>query len=234
MNNNYIHFPLYGKGRHGCLEELVVALKNNREPKLWIHICDIVEYNVMYRDCLRENGIDGLIEQMCTEAPSFRNEEEAIKELKKWYSKLDRIAGYDIQCYGIEDTFDVLGKTFHGLQEIRSRVEMFARGGYNELHTFSQEKNADSPDGLHIGLLYRDYPKFDSYDEADDRTYDNYIIRRERITELEMRKLAKIPSLDNAKRMHEWIPADMLPILYYGGSEDYILLATAKEQQHEI
>ena len=91
-------------------------------------------------------------------------------------------------------------------------------------------KNADSPDGLHFGLLFQNYPKFDSYDEIDDLTYDNYIIRRTNITEHDMRKLAKIPSLDNAKKMHEMIPADMLPILYYGGSEDYILLASAKGQ----
>ena len=175
MTNRKIHFPLYDGGNYGCLEELIVALYINKWQTLSTHICDIVEYNVTYRDCLRENGIDGLIEHMCAEAPSFTYEEDAIKELQKWYPKVEKIADYDIQCYGIEDTFDVLGQTFHGLQEIRSRVEMYARGGYNELHTFTQEKNADSPDGMHIGELYQNFPKFDA--DADDRNYGNYIIR---------------------------------------------------------
>ncbi len=230
MMKNKVRFPFYEGGEYECLEDVIRAFKENRWRNLSTYICDIVEYNILYRDCLRENGIDRLIEQLCAEAPLFINEENAIKELHRWYSKLGRIAGYDIQCYGIEDKFEVLGQTFQCLHEIRSRVEMFGRGGHHELHTFSYEKNADSPDGLHFGLLFQNYPKFDSFDESDDRTYDNYIIRRSDITEPDMRKLAKIPSLNNAKRIHEVIPADMLPILYYGGSEDYMLLATAKEQ----
>lgn len=230
MMNNKIRFPLYKGGEYECLEDVIKAFKEEAWKKLSTYICDIVEYNIQYRDCLRENSIDGLIEHLCTEAPSFRDEEGAIKELHEWYSKLGSIASYDIQCYGIDDAFNILGHTFQGLQEIRQRVEMFCFEGYSGFKTFTPEEAVSSHDGLHVGMMFKSYPKFDSYDAYDDRSYDNYIIRNKEISTSDMEKLSQIPSLYNDKRIHEHIPSDMLPILYYGGCEDYILLATAKEQ----
>lgn len=182
-----------------------------------------------YRDCLRDNGIDGLIAQLCAEAPSFRNETDAIDELRKWHSNVGRLGDYDIQCHGIDEDFEVLGRTFHGLQDMRSRVEMYARENYRDLHVFTPKEPVDSPDGLHVGLLFMVYPKFDIYDECDSRSYDNYIIRREEITNSDMERLSKVPGCISASRMHEMIPTGLLPILYYGGQEDYVLLATKKE-----
>ena len=227
---NKIRFPLYKGGEYECLEDVIKAFKEEAWKKLSTYICDIVEYNIQYRDCLRENGIDGLIELLCAETPSFRDEEGAIKELHGWYSKLGGIADYDIQCYGLDDEFNVLGHTFQGLKEMRHRVEMFCFEGYTGFKTFTPDETVSSPDGLHVGMMFESYPKFDSYDAGDDRSYDNYIIRKKEISTSDMENLSQIPSLYNDKRIHEHIPADMLPILYYGGSEDYILLATAKEQ----
>ena len=231
MMKNKVRFPFYEGGEYECLEDVIRAFKKDRWRKLSSYICDIVEYNILYRDCLRENGIDRLIEQLCAEAPSFRDEESAIKEFHEWYSKLGGIADYDIQCYGIDDAFNVLGHTFQGLQEIRQRVEMFCFEGYSGFKIFTPEETVSSPDGLHVGMMFESYPKFDSYDAGDDRSYDNYIIRKKEISKSDMEKLAKVPSLSNDKRIHEHIPADMLPILYYRGSGNYMLLATAKEQQ---
>ena len=224
-----IRFPIYGGGKYECLEDVIRAFKEEEWKKLSTYICKIVEYNIPYRDYLRENGIDGLIEHLCDEAPSFREEEDAIKELQGWYSQQGGIADYDIQCYGIDDSFDVLGHTFQGLQEIRERVEMFSFQGYSGFRIFTPEETVGSPDGLHIGMMFQSYPQFDSYDAGDNRSYDNYIIRKKEITKSDMEKLSEVPSLYNDMRIHERIPASMLPILYYGGSGDYILLATAKD-----
>lgn len=230
MMKNKVRFPFYRGGEYECLEDVIKAFKEEKWQELSTYICDIVEYNIRYRDCLRESGIDGLIEQLCAETPLFRDEEGAMKELRGWYSKLGGIADYDIQCYGIDDAFNVLGHTFQGLQEIRQRVEMFCFEGYTGFKIFTPEETVSSPDGLHVGMMFKSYPKFDSYDAGDNRSYDNYIIRKKVISKSDMKKLSRIPSLYNDKRIHEMIPAIMLPILYYGGSEDYILLATAKEQ----
>ena len=80
-----------------------------------------------------------------------------------------------------------------------------------------------------VGMLYMDYPKFDIYDECDNRSYDNYIIRREIITNSDMERLSEVPGPFSASRMHERIPTRLLPIFYYGGDGDYMLLATKKE-----
>lgn len=48
---------------------------------------------------------------------------------------------------------------------------------------------ADDTDGypdIHIGALYEDYPVFDSYDLGDDRSYQNYIFRKNEITKEEL------------------------------------------------
>ena len=127
MANDKIRFPFYDGGKYESLEELTRAMKNEKWNRLYLYICDIVEYNVRYRDCLRDNGIDGLMAQLCAEAPSFRNETEAMEELREWHSKVGRLAGYDIQCHGIDEDSEVLGRTFHGLKDIRRRVEMYAR-----------------------------------------------------------------------------------------------------------
>ena len=119
MNKNYIHFPFAMGGEYESLEDIIRDFKNQPWKNLSTYICKIVEYNVRYRDILRDNGIEGLTEHLCAEHPSFINETEAIKRLQEWYSKVGRIADYDIQCYGSEDAFEVLGHSVHELQEIR-------------------------------------------------------------------------------------------------------------------
>lgn len=223
-----IRFPMYNGGGYKCLEDVVGAFKDETWNRLSLYICDIVEYNVEYRDCLRKDGIEGLIDRLCSEAPSFKNETDAIKCLRKWYSELGRLADYDIQCYGIKETFEVLGRKIKGLQEMRRHVEMYAGENWGNLNIFTPDKKTDSSDGLHIGMMFKDYPKFDASDACDDRSYDNYIIRDREITKADMIRLSKVPSCSNAMRIHETIPTELLPVLYYGGSEDYMLLASAK------
>lgn len=233
MKINYIHFPLYMGGKYECLEDIIREFKNHPWQNLRTYICKIVEYNIRYRDILRDNGIEELIEHLCAETPSFKDEMEAIKELREWYSKVGKLADYDIQCYGSEDAFEVLGQTFLELQEIRRRTEMFARESLGEpLYIFAVEP-VESPDGLHIGKLFKSFPKFDADD--DDRSYGNYVIRNCRITESDMESISKVPAYghDEASRMHEMIPADQLPIIYYEEYNDYMILASAKKRANK-
>ena len=94
---------------------------------LYVYIGGIIQYNVMFRDYLRTNGADALIELLCEMAPAFRNETEAIASLKKKMQEWGPLGNYDIQCLSVDDEFSVLGHEFKGLDEVRRSVEIYQR-----------------------------------------------------------------------------------------------------------
>lgn len=71
--------------------------------------------------------------------------------------------------------------------------------------------------------------EFDSSVWGDDRTYQNYIIRDHPIGNVEMIRFHDLPSGSNAIRVYEHIPTSMLPMVYYSGDGNYMLVATKKE-----
>ena len=98
--------------------------------------------------------------------------------------------------------------------------------GQEILPTFDKEVTSYSD--IHIGELYENYPIFDSYDLGDDRTYQNYIFRKNEITKQDMETAFTVYYKGNFCMVHEQIPEDLLPILYYSGEGKYMLLASAK------
>ena len=64
-----------------------------------------------------------------------------------------------------------------------------------------------------------------TYDSCDNRTYQNYIFRTSPIAEEDMKEALKIPLNFNFCMVHEHIPKERLPILYYSGEGEYMLLA---------
>ena len=78
------------------------------------------------------------------------------------------------------------------------------------------------------GEFYENYPIFDSYDLGDDRTYQNYIFRKNEITKQDMEIAFAVYHKGDFCIVHERIPENMLPILYYRGEGNYMLLATNK------
>lgn len=79
---------------------------------------------------------------------------------------------------------------------------------------------------MHVGALWHPYPRFDEYDDADDRHFRNFIVRNRPITEDDIKRLYDLPQLDNYKRITDNIPEDMLPIVY--DDEHDIIIATEK------
>lgn len=70
---------------------------------------------------------------------------------------------------------------------------------------------------------------FDSCDSSDGRSYNNYVFSKIPLTEDLMELYCKrISARFNACMVHEDIPTDLLPILYYDGDSDWVLLATKK------
>ena len=81
---------------------------------------------------------------------------------------------------------------------------------------------------LYIAELYARYPIFDSYDVGDDRTYQNYVFTHEPVDSARMDEIFKVGHRTNYCMVHENIPEHLLPMLYYCGDGDYMILATKK------
>ena len=148
-----------------------------------------------------------------------------IRYITKYWTE-NPIADYDIQMYHIDDDITILGHTFHGLKDVRQHCEMTASLG-SYLFCFPTKEHIPL-ENIHVGIIDKSYPKFDSYDYSDTRCYENYIFAPKPITKEQMQQYANIKLESNYCMVHEHIPAENLPILYYVGEGPYMVLATPK------
>lgn len=221
-----IRIPKYGNGTFDSLRDAYQRLK--KDPYGWRSYVfeDLVQYNICYRDILRVLGLNALKEFMFNEVPKLRNEQEIFKDLEETCLKGKFLAEYDIQCYDIHEPITIMGHTFCDLADIQSHVEIDATPSMNLL-IYTRDDVIPYPD-IHIGELYDGYPKFDSSDDCDDRTYQNYFFRKLTLTNEDVHETFQINHGSNFCMAHEHIPQELLPILYYEGDGDYMLLASAK------
>lgn len=187
-------------------------------------LTDMVQYNRCFRDYLRKYGVEELIRFLVKEMPELKKSEFALQYLKEWTSR-NKLADYNIQCYHVKDKITILDHEFKGLEDIQNHCIMVGRESLQNLRCWHREARTEYSD-IHIGELYDDYPSFDSYDSCDNRTYQNYIFRTSPIAEEDMKEVFKIPHNFNFCMVHEHIPKECLPILYYSGEGEYMLLAT--------
>ncbi len=222
-----ICFPHYNKGEFESLADALKFLIRDTYSISQYILSDIVQYNTCYRDFLRHHGVEELIIQLIKEAPQLKKEKIMLNKLRKWAAE-KKLADYDIQCYNIKDKVTILGHTFDGLKDIREHIELYGRKGYDELRCWSPAETV-SYDDVHIGHFYDNYPVFDSSDLCDDRTYQNYIFRTVPITEENMKEAFSTFHGFNFCMVHESIPEENLPILYFSGEGKYMLLATKRD-----
>lgn len=191
-------------------------------------LADIVRYNVCFRDYMREHGAEALIALMCCDVPELACDESTLRHFRKWAAGVS-LADYDIQCHLIDAEITVLGHTFKGLNDIRSHVGPVCRIGYEEELDFLQHDGHATSEGIYAGLFYKDYPILDCYDSGDDRTYQNYVFSRAPLTGAVMRRIYDtVPKDANTRMVHERVPEDNLPVLWYEGDGRQMLLASAK------
>ena len=193
---------------------------------LYVYIGGIIQYNVMFRDYLRTNGADALIELLCEMAPAFRNETEAIASLKKKMLEWGPLGNYDIQCLSVDDEFSVLGHEFKGLDEVRRSVEIYQR---SERYCF-KTNNYIILNGIHIACNYEPYPTFDSFDSADDREYCNYFFLSCCFDKSDLKMIDSMKTYGNNNKVSEHMKciAEM-PVLYYEGDGPSMLLVTPRQ-----
>lgn len=126
-----------------------------------------------------------------------------------------------IRKISIRDSFRVYGKTIHGLAELKKMVELSTRDD-----RFDTECHGKTKWGwLHVGEVWRFYPRFDSFDDSDNRQYQTYIIRRLPIRKKELLRVKDIHSCGNCCHLHSDTPTGMLPMVYYKGEGDTMLIA---------
>lgn len=220
-----ICFPHHTCGEFRSLNEACHYLVNRQYGWYRHTLKEILMCNVMYRDHLRGYGVEALIDRITGEVPELADETEALDCLREWAAK-EKLAPYDIQCHNIKDTVTINGHAYNGLDDVMKHVELvgkdYSRGFECRVQGFESCRD------VHVGLLYENYPIFDRYDLGDDRTYQNYIFRRGQITEQDMKAVDSVHHKGNFCMVHEQVPSDMLPILYYRGEGNHMLLATEK------
>ncbi len=183
----------------------------------------LIQYNIVLRDMLRQKGIEALLDDIFSVVPKDKVDERMIQRIIRYWTE-NPIADYDIQMYHIDDDITIMGHTFHGLKGVRQHCEMIASRG-SQLYCFPTKKHIPL-ENIHVGIIEKDYPKFDSYDYSDTRCYENYIFAPEPITEPLIQKYTKIGVESNYCMVHEKISVELLPILYYVGDGPYMVLAT--------
>lgn len=221
-----ICFPHHTRGDFSSLNEAFRYLRKRDYGWSWFTLTEIVKYNVFYRDYLREHGVDALVTLILDEVPELADDKRALEHLWEWTAE-ESIAMYDIQCYNIKDKVRILGHEFEGLADIIGHREILGKESYRGFECFAL-KDANVCQDVHVGELYENYPVFDSYDLGDDRTYQNYIFRNKKITRKDMEEAFAVFHKVDFCMVHEQIPDVMLPILYYQGDGEYMLLASAK------
>ncbi len=215
-------------GEFDCLFDAIkFAVLNDRD--IYHTLRNIVQYNVRFRRILQNKDVGLLIFHLTNEDASLghRYFEKHLLDLYNYFNN-NPIADYNIQCYNIKDDVTILGHTFHGLDDIVKHIEISCECKDSETYIYRPDELEEYPD-IHVGCIYEHYPVFDIFDMGDRRTYQNYIFRKESITDDELTKTLKINHNFNFCMVHEEIDNDLLPILYYSGDGNYMLLATKRE-----
>lgn len=217
-------YPGYRNAEFVSFKDAVRYLKRNGGC-LEYSITELLMYNACYRDYLRNHGIETLLKRIISDVPELAMEEKVMKRILEWYEKEGKkLAAYDIQCYNIKDTITVLGHEFQGLEDVIGHRTAFGCIGHSDL-SISSCVPKKQKSGLYVSEFYASYPIFDSYDIGDDRTYQNYVFTNEPIDGTRLKEISEIRHSYNYCMVHENIPEHLLPILYYRGDGDYMILA---------
>lgn len=128
-----------------------------------------------------------------------------------------------IQKVSIKDDIEILGHVFHGLKDIKEHVEMSLYRDYSRGQANTREPKTTCE--VHVGEMWMPYPCFDAEDFAnEDRTFQNFIFRKRAITQNDMKALSELPSHSNECRISDSMPAEMLPMVYYVGDGNSMLV----------
>lgn len=166
---------------------------------------EIVFYNLVYRNWLREHGIESLIRKVKRDAPKLNMPEARLSIRGMWRRKGKTIGNLDIRYIGVRETLNILGHTFSGIGDF------------------------GSDEDIHVVFVSEPYPCFDEYDVMfESRSYELYHFRRDEISEEKLDKMKYMLSHCMKGTISEDIDTDMLPLVYYNGDSPVALLITER------
>lgn len=216
-----ITFPFDGCNRM-CLKDAIAAIL---EKGYTYMIQDTIQYNVILRDAYRDMGAEAFTKELLAIADNDEKLASRMQDFNEKIAEKGGLADYDIQAYNINEPITFFGVTVQGLEGLKQRIECGCRDEKYE-HTYPCNPIVSD---IHVGEIWHSYPMFDIYDMADNRTYNNYVVRNHKITPKDIATVIDLPYEANYIRVTEHISKDCLPIVYYEGSGNKILVATAKQ-----
>ncbi len=184
-----------------------------------VYFEDAVLHNICLRDIVKRGGVKLLIDYLSTIGPIDGDLKTSVERFVKRWEDVP-LGNYDIQVLPIDKSFYLGDVYVSGFNKIRSHIQC--------VDDWKLKDCAETIFGykLFVGGLSMSYPKFDSFDYwNDDRMYQNYIIRTRPVTEAEMYSFHKAPMYMDCNAVTERIPEDLLPMVYYRGDGNYMLVA---------
>lgn len=124
---------------------------------------------------------------------------------------------------------EILGHTFHGIEEIKHAVEAYCR--IEKDYRGIRDKWTTSPRqpvaGLHVCEIYEPYPCFDAADYAsENRDYANFFFSTKPFTNNDLDHLAQnLPIRCNYRMVTEDMPAIATPAVYCDGDATTMYIA---------
>ena len=189
---------------------------------------DMMLHNVNLRDAMQNFGVRKVIEQIREFAPDNKELQERFDFFVKEHPD-GSIGNLNIQVYSITEDVEILGHTFHGLEDIMAYREM----SLCEKYTSNDRAKSVMPKKrgkIHVGEVWQSYPCFDSSDYATEtRSYQNYLIRKKLICDDDMQKIKNLPTGGCLEKINEQMPLDVLPLVYYSGDGGFMLVATRRD-----
>lgn len=133
-------------------------------------------------------------------------------------------AEIEITQVSINADIEILGHVFHGLKDIEKHVEMSLYKSYSRGK--ADERKPDEQCDVHVGEMWMPYPCFDEEDFAtENRSFRNFVFRSRPITQDDMKTLSELPSKRGECRISEDVPQDVLPLVFYVGDGDTMVVA---------
>lgn len=128
-----------------------------------------------------------------------------------------------IRAMSINESEEILGQVFNGLNDIKRAVESLCRV---ERDPWFVEPKSPA-DGVHVVCVYEPYPCFDAEDYAsEDRDYSNYFFSTKPFTMQQVKRLSKLPGRCDARMVNYDMPEWAVPAVYYPGDGDTMIVAT--------
>lgn len=190
---------------------------------------DMLLHNINMRNAIREFGARTVVKEIMKIMPANQELRQELNEFAKKHRK-GSIGDYDIQVRSIDEDVTFFGHTLHGLKGITSHLKASLQSGSahkDYLYSNATEAMPKADGKIHVGSLWHQYPCFDIFDIwNENRYYENYIIRDRQITIEDLYRLDELPGSIDDMRVTEFIPLDMLPMVYYSGEGHYMLVAT--------